>query len=88
MKTIYEVVAENLQNVGGPMGSDTSAPDYFREFFLSVEKAKARCRKHYTTPGRNNAIQMRWVRRGKVLETDDLLWVMYSIEPIKIQDAK
>jgi len=80
---IYNVVAENTSTMGAPMGVTIHMSDYFNLYFDDIGAALARCQKHY---GKKNGV-LKWKRDGKRWTTGDLLWVCYSITPIKINKS-
>ncbi len=89
---IYKLVAENLTNVGGPMGSNTYLPPYFEDYFESIESAKKKAEKHYgdkTNEIYGERKPIKWektsTKNGAGVSSGDMGWVMYDIIPIKVK---
>jgi hypothetical protein len=80
---VYELIAEDLTHLGGPMGSEYTT-DKSLGLFDSIEKCKEKAKKHY-----NRKDPITWTknvsRTGDVLRSDDLGWVMYHIRTRKVE---
>jgi hypothetical protein len=81
----FEVRSENLTNLGGPMGSE-SVHDNWSKSVSSVEKAKAIVDKDYKKEcGGNPWHEIKWTKRGKNYQTQDLNFVMYYIREVAVK---
>lgn len=81
MKTVYSLTSENLTNLGGPMGSEYTYDNWVK-YFSSIETAKRYAEKNYN----GSRGEIKWKKRGKKLETQDLGYVMYHIVPVKLEE--
>jgi len=78
---MYEVESENLSSLGGPMGTEHTTTNW-RKYFLDLINAKSFCEKDYGK-------KIEWKRKGhNGACSGDLLYVMYNIRKIKIEDEK
>ena len=76
---MYLLEAENLQNLGGPMGTEYTTTMY-RKFYRELDNAKQAAEKDYGKP-------IRWGHYiGKEWTSGDLRWVMYTITLVKTED--
>lgn len=83
MKKIFALTRENLQNVGGPMGSESTSTDYIR-YFTSTEFVKDYAQIDFST-GRSLAGKIKWIQdKSDKCHSEDLGFCMYYIEPITI----
>lgn len=83
MKKIFSLRRENLQNLGGPMGSESTSTDFIR-YFTTVEFAKEHALLDFST-GRSLAQPFKWKsKKGDKCNSEDLGFCMYYIEPIEI----
>jgi len=74
--TVYEVVSENLTNLGGRMGTEYTY-DNWRKHFSDVDKAKEFAEKDYGK-------KIKWNKTEKGFRSDDLLYVMYYVNKLDI----
>ena len=65
---VYEAIAEDLTNLGGPMGSEYTTEKSLG-LYSTLEAAKAKCERHYKLP-------LTWNKHNS---TKDLGWVMFHI---------
>lgn len=77
IKAIYSLTAEDLTNLGGPMGTEYTETMWIK-YFTSKEKAKKYAEKHFKG-------SLKWIKNedGGV-RTPDMGWVMYYINLIKV----
>jgi hypothetical protein len=74
---VFELVSENLSNLGGPMGTEFTFPNFKRNFD-SIKKAQEAAEKDYKKP-------LKWFKTGNSLHTEDLGYVMYHINKLVIE---
>jgi hypothetical protein len=74
---VYELVSENLTGLGGPMGTE-NITDNWRKTFSTLDKAKKYAEKDYGKP-------LSWNRKNGRVESDDLGYVDYIINRVKIE---
>jgi hypothetical protein len=80
----FELRSENLQNLGGPMGSEYVEDNWVRPY-SSIEKAKKAAEKDYKKEcGGNPEKKIIWTRKGRTITTQDLRFVMYYITEKKV----
>lgn len=78
---MYRVYAEDLSLLGGPMGSEPPAlPKLFDTFYKSLAHAKEHAENHF-----GKAIGWNTKPSGS-MNSGDLGWVMYHIEPVQTED--
>ena len=76
---MYQLISENLTNLGGPMGSEYTYDNY-RKSFLKLSNAKKYAEKEYGS-------EIEWIeKKNGGLRSPDLSYVMYHIEEIKFID--
>jgi hypothetical protein len=75
---IFQLTNEDLSDVGGPMGRNSSKTRY-RKYFTSVVKAQKHAEKEYGQ-------KIKWVRHTTYVTSGDLLHTMYDIKPIHIEE--
>lgn len=82
---VFSLTSENLTNIGGPMGNNSSSTNWVK-YFSSGEKAKAFALKDYLAEsnGKSGVSKFSWVKDGDRLRSPDLLFVMYEIKPVEI----
>ncbi|QGH72881.1 MAG: hypothetical protein [Podoviridae sp. ctrTa16] len=76
MTHIYELISENLSNLGGRMGTESTFNNFSKPF-STIEKAK-----DYAVADYGNAIN--WSRTKRGLCSGDLMYVMYYINKVEI----
>lgn len=84
---MYKAVAEDLTNLGGPMGTEYTTT-IFRKYFKSRKRAKEYCEKHYRKHTRGTNLKMfKWLKKedGDV-ESGDLRFVSYGVYKVKTED--
>ena len=82
---IFALKRENLQNLGGPMGTESTSIDWIK-YFTTVEFAKEYAWKDFSD-NRSLAQSIRWkIEKSskEKLHSEDLGFCMYYIEPIEI----
>lgn len=79
---IYELESENLTKLGGRMGTESTSTNWVR-YFSSIDKAKKAAEKDYKKNGGEDVIKWSKSRYGS--SSQDLLFVQYSIQPIKVE---
>lgn len=81
----FEVRSENLTNLGGPMGSEYTF-DNWSMSVSSVEKAKTIVEKDYKKECGGTPEQIiKWIKKGKNYQTQDLRFVMYYIREVTVK---
>lgn len=75
---IYQLKSENLSGLGGPMGTEHTTINWVKPFD-SLESAKAYAENDYS----GNEI-VSWKKSGKGWSSQDLSYVMYYIEEVKL----
>lgn len=81
----FEVRSENLTNLGGPMGSEY-VYDNWSKSVSTVEKAKAIVEKDYKKEcGGEPEEIIKWEKKGKHYQTQDLRFVMYYIREVTVK---
>ena len=81
---IFSLVSENLEHLGGSMGSEYTYPNYTK-YFSSAEFAKEFAEKDYNKGNRGKRKEIKWSKKGGVISSGDLSYVMYLINPVKIE---
>ena len=76
---MYCLTSENLTHLGGMMGSERTSTN-FTKFFIDPEKAKKFAEKDFKK-------SIEWSKRDKGFTSGDLMYVMYTIKPVKVEDA-
>lgn len=79
-KIFYELVSENLTNLGGPMGMEYTF-DNWRKSFSSLEKAKSYAEKDYKYQKER---PISWQQQNDRWCSGDLSFVMYTIKEVEI----
>jgi hypothetical protein len=83
---IYALESENLTSLGGPMGTERVTTNWIK-YFSSVLAAKAYAEKDYCRESGTPRPKIQWFKEGRdEFRSDDLLFVMYRIKPIKIEE--
>ena len=77
-KNMYQIISENLTNLGGPMGSEYTTNNWIKHA-KSLKKAKKFCEK-------DCGEKIKWIKTKKGLRSPDLGYVMYHIKEIKMID--
>lgn len=76
---MWTLTIEDLTHLGGPMGTEyTTSTD---RHFASSESAKAAAVKHYN----GSDGPLKWRKHRKGWTSGDLGYVMYTIQPMKIE---
>lgn len=76
---MYQLVSENLSNLGGRMGTEYTTVN-FRKFFKTFEGAQKAAEKDY-----KKKIKWKKVKTG-VWRSPDLAYVMYHIKLVETED--
>jgi hypothetical protein len=84
MSKTYVLKSENLTHLGGPMGTEYTY-DNWMKYFSDPDKAKAYAEKDYQKETSSKKT-LRWLKEGKGFRTEDLLFVMYHVHPVEIED--
>lgn len=79
---MYQLIAEDLSHLGGPMGSEYTT-EMFRRFFTTLDKAKEAANRHYNRDMKRGPIK--WEKDGRGVTSGDLSWVMYTIKLVKAE---
>lgn len=75
---MYQLISENLTNLGGPMGTEYTT--YSNEgHFRKASNARAKAEKEYGRPIEWKAVKNGW-------RSPDLGHVMYHIKEVKFKD--
>ena len=75
---IFQLTSEDLSNLGGPMGTESTTTNFSKPF-STLEKAQKYASRDYTSG------KIEWRKNGRNKWTSgDLAYVMYSIEKIKV----
>jgi hypothetical protein len=80
---VYELVSENLTELGGPMGSEHTWTNW-RKLFRDVLSAKAYAEKDYKKEAKEPE-KIKWTRGNGGWHTQDLLFVMYHINKKEVK---
>jgi len=80
--TIYQLTSENLTNLGGPMGSEYTYPNWSK-LFESVEGAKKYAETDYKTQTKKK-VTWDWVEEKDSFRSPDLCFVMYHIRKERV----
>ena len=81
----YALHSENLTHLGGPMGTEYTYDNWIK-YFDSIEKAKAYALNDYRKETQSKD-KLKWIDNGHGgVRTEDLLFVMYRIAPVKFED--
>lgn len=81
---VFELESENLSNVGGPMGNNSSSTNWTRLFY-DKEKAKMFAELDYKK--NNGKEKIEWANdRSGGCRSQDLRWVMYNITSLRVYD--
>ena len=85
MENIYELVSENLTELGGLMGTERTHRNWIKHFSgdSAVRKAKRAANEDYSTY-RPDAKALKWFKTKEGFRTDDLSFVMYHINKLEI----
>lgn len=83
---VYQLKSENLTHLGGHMGSEYTY-DNWGKFFSTIEYAKEYAEKDYVShfKERKPEYKIKWEEDKSGLHTQDLSFVMYHIEPVKVE---
>ncbi len=79
---IYTLTSENLTNLGGPMGTEYTYPNWVKVF-----KTVAAAKKYAAADYRRNTLhkmKWEWIKEGTGFRTPDLGFVMYHIKKEKV----
>lgn len=78
---VYELIAEDLTHLGGPMGTEYTTDTSLGIFSgdNAIEKARAMAQKHYGNKTKDLGWTKNVSRKDDVLRSDGLLYVMYHI---------
>ena len=75
---MFSLRSENLGTLGTYMGNGYSFDNWIK-YFTTLEKAKAYAEKDYGKP-------IEWVDVSMGVRSPDLLWVMYHIHKIEVEE--
>lgn len=78
---MYRLVSENLTNMGGPMGTEHTFPNW-QKYFSTIDKAKAYAEGDY----RYKSKTIEWIATEKGYRSQDLGYVMYHIDKVEMED--
>jgi hypothetical protein len=81
-KHMYKLISENLLNLGGAMGLQHTTTNW-EKYFKNVLAAKEYAEKDYRKSCKE---KIKWSKGGGVITSGDLLFVMYDIEKVKVED--
>jgi hypothetical protein len=76
---MYELVSENLSNLGGRMGTEYTTINY-RKFFTTIDGAKKAAEKEY-----KKKIVWKADKSGEYWRSPDLAYVMYHIRTVRVE---
>lgn len=79
---IYQLTSENLQGLGGPMGTEKTTVNWVKPF-ESVETAMA-----YAVNDYEGDEEVKWTKGTAGWHSQDLRWVMYYIHEVELGGAK
>lgn len=79
MSYVYELVSENLSNLGSSMGTESTSENW-RGLFSDKTKAKAYAEKDYLKQAGPKQPPIKWRREGRGYTSQDLGFVMYTIQ--------
>ena len=75
----WTLEAEDLSHLGGPMGTEYTTTMFVRNFG-TLEEAKTYAIRHYKGP-------IKWLRERSAWTSGDLLWVEYTITPLRFEEV-
>lgn len=75
---MYQLTSEDLSNLGGPMGSESTTYSDMGHY-NELKNAKAAAEKEYGKP-------IKWIRNGTGFRSPDLRYVMYRIKKVEVKD--
>lgn len=75
---IYQLTSENLQGLGGPMGTEKTTVNWVKPF-ESLETAQAYAENDY-----EGTVDIRWSKVESGWHSQDLSWVMYHINEVEL----
>jgi hypothetical protein len=79
---IYQLTSENLQGLGGPMGTERTTVNWVKPF-ESLETAQAYAENDY-----EGKEKLKWSKVEKSWHSQDLSWVMYHIHEVELGGVK
>jgi len=79
---IYQLTSENLQGLGGPMGTERTTVNWVKPF-ESLETAQA-----YAVNDYEGDETIKWTKGSDGWHSQDLRWVMYYIHEVELGGAK
>lgn len=82
---MFELHAEDLSRLGGPMGTETVRTIY-RKFFSKITFAKYYAEREYALRG-HRTTEIKWSasHQGRVWTSGDLGFVKYTIRPVEVE---
>lgn len=83
---LWELESEDLSNLGGPMGSEYTTTNW-RKFFPTQLSARRFAEADYLKET-DSPSPIVWSRRRGGVSSQDLLFVMYHIRPVKVQGRR
>ncbi len=88
MSYIYQLSALDMSQVGGPMHLARTTISWTKPF-STLEKAKDYAEENYKRTAGREAVKVQWKqnRRADSWCTQDLSWVMYEIEKVKVYEV-
>lgn len=81
----YILTSENLTNLGGPMGTESTFENWSKNF-STIEKAKEVAKKDYNPEDSPSKEPIKWVKEKSGLRSQDLGYVMYHIQPFTLEE--
>ena len=76
---MYELVSENLSNMGGPMGSEDTTTTNFRKLYKKITAARTAAEKDFGS-------KLKWTKTKDGERSPDMGFVMYHINKLKTED--
>jgi hypothetical protein len=75
---MYELKSINLSHIGGPMGTEYTRTNW-RRYFKTLKGAKTAAENDYSK-------NIDWKKTDGEIHSGDLLYVMYTIKKLAIED--
>ena len=79
---MYKLTSENLTNLGGPMGTEYTYPNW-EKYFNTILEAKKYAEKDFAKDPQKR--KLTWTRENKQIYTKDMGYVMYEIVKVKVE---
>jgi hypothetical protein len=84
---VYELVSDNITNVGGPMGNNASSENWsklFEKLKVAKEYAEQDYRLEAVRTGKDNREKIMWRGDSETWCSQDLGFVQYIIKKVRV----